>query len=102
MRIHFERTGGLAGPAARRSCTVDADSLPEGEAKEFHDLVREANVPALAGHSPAEGEPARPDAFRYRLTLEDGGRQHALEVGESAMPATLRPLIKWLTKRATP
>jgi hypothetical protein len=102
LRIHFQRTGGFAGAAARRSCTVDAGSLPAPEAGELRDLVQAADVAALASHESARSASARPDAFRYRLVVDSGGEQHTLEFGDSDLPASLRPLVSWLTKRAAP
>jgi hypothetical protein len=101
LHIQFERTGGLAGPAQRRTLALDADALPAPEAEELRGLVRAAGVAALAGQSSGEG-PARPDAFRYRLTIDDGGRRHTIEVGEREVPPALRPLLNWLAKRAAP
>lgn len=100
VRIHFERSGGFAGPAMRRTCTVDSDALPAEEAEEVRSLVQAADIATLASH-PARSDSIRPDAFRYRLTIEIGGRQHTVEVTDTDMPASLRPLVKWLAKRAS-
>jgi hypothetical protein len=100
LHIQFERTGGLAGPAQRRTLALDADALPAPEAEELRGLVRAAGA-ALAGQS-SGGGPDRPDAFRYRLTIDDGGRRHTIEVGEREVPPALRPLLNWLAKRASP
>jgi hypothetical protein len=39
---------------------------------------------------------SRPDRFQYRLTIQDGDRQHQITVGETAVPSSLRPLLDWL------
>jgi hypothetical protein len=101
LRIHFERTGGFAGPAARRTATVDADALPATEAEELRKLVQQADVAALATPS-ATGGTTRPDAFRYRLVIDTDGQQHAVSFSDTDMPAAIRPLVSWLTKRASP
>lgn len=100
MRIQFERTGGLAAPAMRRGCTVDTASLPKDEAREVEDLLDAANLFAIPAGPAAQA--AGRDVFTYRITVEDGGRRHSVEVPERGMPAALRPLIDWLKKRATP
>jgi hypothetical protein len=102
LRIHFERTGGFAGPAMRRACTVDADRLPAAEADELQDLVQGANLTGLAAGSAGRAASARPDEFRYRLRIDAGDRQHTVEFGDRDMPAPLRPLVRWLSKRAAP
>jgi hypothetical protein len=103
LRISFERTGGIGGPAARRAYAVDADTLPADEAKELRDLVQAADFSALGARPTGEGaSPARPDAYHYRLAVEGGGQRHTITVSDTDMPTALRPLVKWLTKRASP
>jgi hypothetical protein len=99
MRIHFERTGGLAAPAMKRSCTIDTVALPEAEAKELAELVAAADFFKLAPPAPA---PKGRDMFHYKLTVDHEGRQHTVEAAETSVPAALRPLINWLKSRAAP
>ena len=33
------------------------------------------------------------------MTVETGGRRHAIELDESAAPPSLRPLLNWLTEK---
>jgi hypothetical protein len=102
MHIRFNRAGGFAGPAMRRSYTVDTDTLPAEEANELRALVNTTDIPGLAAQ-PAGAQPrVRPDAFHYRLIIEEGGRQHTLEVSDTDMPPSLRPLVHWLLQRASP
>ena len=100
IRIHFERTGGLAGPAMRRTCTLDIDNLPADEANEFRKLLEGADVASVPANT-SRSVAVRPDAFRYRLAIEVDGRQNIVEVSDADMPASLRPLVKWLAKRAS-
>src|SRR5919205_798455 len=100
MRIRFERTGGFAAPAMRRSLTLETDALPDDEAQELQALIKSADIPSLAAQRAAVRSRAQPDAFHYRLVIEDGGQQHTIEASDSDMPASLRPLVTWLTKRA--
>jgi hypothetical protein len=96
MKIAFERTGGFAGPAMRRATEVDTNTLPPDEAREVEKLVQQANVFGLS--SPAKGSSPARDAFRYHLKFESGEKTHSIELGETEIPATLRPLIDWLVK----
>jgi len=96
MRMTIERTGGFAGISMRK--VVDTDTLPENEAKQLRQLVDAADFfrlsKTIASKSP------QPDRFVYQLTVEDNGKQHSVEVGEQAMPGTLRPLIDWMMAAA--
>ena len=98
MRIHFERGGGFAPTAMRLKHTVEPQELPAEEAAELNRLVAEADVAGLAGRT--SNTPPRPDAFHYRLTVEDGDATHQIVASDADMPAALRPLVKWLTKHA--
>lgn len=96
MRILFERSGGFAG--MRLTASMDTGSLPDEEAQELEDLVNAAGFFDL----PAQiaGQSSGADQFRYKLTVEDGGRRHTVEVGETAVPDPLRPLLQRLTAAA--
>jgi hypothetical protein len=98
MRIHFERGGGFAPTAMRLSHTVETQELPATEAAELRNLVSGADIAGLAGH--ASNTPPRPDAFHYRLTIEDDAATHQIVTSDADMPAALRPLVSWLTKHA--
>lgn len=98
MRIHFERGGGFAPTAMRLSHTVEAQELPASEAAELRRLIADADVAGLAGRTSVA--PPRPDAFHYRLTIEDDAATHQIVASDADMPTTLRPLVSWLTKHA--
>src|SRR5262245_50688243 len=98
MRIHFERSGGLAAPAMRRTCTIDTQTLPENEARELIGLVESAGI--LNAPAPSSASAAGRDMFHYRLTVEDGSREQTISVSETDMPEPLRRLVTWLNKRA--
>ena len=93
MRIHFERTGGFAG--MRMTAVVNTESLSPEEACDLREMLDTAgffDLPA-AITSPTPGA----DRFHYKLTVEAEGRRHTVDVGEAAVPETLRPLIQQLT-----
>jgi hypothetical protein len=102
MKIHFERTGGFAGPAARKSCDIDVNSLPPDEARRARQLVSAAN---LAGLSSARATPfaaAGRDMFQYRITVEHAGARHEVNLSETEATGPVRDLINWLKERAGP
>jgi hypothetical protein len=93
MRIHFTRTGGLAGLPL--TATVDAEALPPEEARQLRALVDRANFFALPSVLAAPSRGA--DRFQYTIIVETLERQHTVEVAEAAAPETLQPLLRWLT-----
>ncbi|HEX7176189.1 MAG TPA: protealysin inhibitor emfourin [Pyrinomonadaceae bacterium] len=105
MRISFDRAGGFAAPAMRRSFKVDTDELAADEAEELRGLLAEADIPSAASRQNAERAGAarpRPDAFHYRLVVEDDEDTRTVVASDADMPESLRPLVQWLTKRSTP
>lgn len=93
LRVQFERTGGFAG--LRLAVDLDTDSLAAPEADELRRLVEAARFFELP--SEIVGSETTADQFVYKMTVESADRSHTVNVGESAAPETLRPLIDWLT-----
>ena len=87
-------------PAMNRDYTIDLATLPAEEAEEIQRLVRQMDLAALANH--LIGKASRPDAFYYRIVIEDQGGQYTIQASDADLPAALRPLVDWLTKRASP
>lgn len=96
MRITFERTGGFAGITMTK--VVDTTSLPQNDANQLHQLVEAANFFRLPTNITSKSP--QPDRFQYQLTVEDNGKQRTVQVGEQAVPGTLRPLIEWMMAAA--
>lgn len=98
MKIHFERTGGLAGMVS--STTVDTNSLPSDEARKVEDLVQQANIPNT---SPKPGNPSKQgaaDYFTYKITIESQeGTKHTVECTDVAMHPSIKPLLDYLSKQ---
>ena len=95
MRVDLVRTGGVAG--MRRASRIASDTLTEDDARELTRLVdasRFFDLPGRIDHADTDG-----DRFRYAITIDDGLRSHTVEVAEAAVPAALRPLVAWLTRR---
>ena len=95
MEIHIVRTGGFGG--MRREARVETGALPRGEREPLEGLVKDAGFFALPGRFP---KPARgADYFTYSITVDDGERQHTVEVSERSLPPALKPLVRELSKR---
>jgi hypothetical protein len=86
----------------RRGYAADVDALPPDEASELRELIHAANIPDLVARPTTPRPQPRPDAFHYRLVVEEGGQRHTIEVSDTDMPSSLRPLVDWLAKRASP
>jgi hypothetical protein len=96
MQVTFERTGGVSG--ARITLILPEDSLPSDEAEKLEALVdrsRFFDLPTAA----AKGS-AGADRFHYRVTIQQGSRQHTVEVDEPDIPTGLRPLLDTLSRLA--
>jgi hypothetical protein len=96
MRIDFERSGGFAGMVTSK--VVDSTTLSSDQANQLRQLVDAADFFRLPPTITTRA--VQPDRFQYRLTVEDNGKQHTVEVGEQAVPGTLRPLLDWITTAA--
>jgi len=91
MQVSFERSGGVIG--APIGLNLDSTNLPPDQAAQLRQLIEAAdffNLPTALPSTP------QPDRFQYRLTVQDGNRQHQITVGEAAVPSLLRPLLDWL------
>jgi hypothetical protein len=98
MKVTFERAGGFAQPAMRRRCMVDSQHLAADEAGELHRLL--AALPAQ--HVPAQPAGSAPDAFHYRIQVEDAGKTTNIEASDATLSEEARALVHWLLKRAKP
>jgi Emfourin len=86
MEITVRRTGGFAG--VPRTARVQTHALDRSDADELHALVREADLPKVAGKKPPGA-----DRFQYEIHVDDGdSKQHAV-VHEGAMPEPVRKLV---------
>ena len=97
MQVTVERTGGFTGIPLKK--TVNSGSLSQQEAARLHQMMAAANffeLPSTIPYTP------QPDRFQYQITVEQEGKQHSITVGETAVPANLKPLLNWLmTQPAT-
>ena len=96
MQIEFERTGGFAG--MRMAAKVDSNSLSREDTDQLRKLVDEASFFKLPTDltGPVQGA----DRYLYAVTVEVEGRRHTVRTSDASAPATLRPLLEWLTNAA--
>jgi Emfourin len=94
MLIQFERRGGFAG--IRKDTKLNSEAISSKEAKELLELIDKADFFNLSEKFPLPKKGA--DYFQYRLTIEKEGKKHTVEVTDPAVPATLRPLLQFLSK----
>jgi hypothetical protein len=95
MIIHLVRTGGFGG--MRREVRIETGSLSREERDPLERLVRESGFFTLPGKFPGPGKGA--DYFIFSVTVDDGERRHTVEVAQPAVPESLRPLIREISKR---
>ena len=96
MKITFLQSGGFAG--ALRGCRLDAAVLPGPERSRLEQLVVGCGVE----HSCEQFSAAGRDRRQYDLAIERDGRVIRLACDEGSLPEAARPLIDYLTSRATP
>jgi hypothetical protein len=75
--------------------SFDLDELPEDDAKTIKDLLDESDffeLPELL-----QGLANVPDQFTYKVAVESKKGQHAVTMGDSAIPKELQPLLDTLS-----
>ena len=96
MHIEYVRSGGFAG--IRLAGSFDTEKFPPEQAATLGKLIEEAGFFRLSEQiKPAS---AIPDQFEYRITISSTRQTHSVVVDESVVPASLRPLLDYLTTLA--
>lgn len=110
LRIAVRRTGGFAGVTLKTGM-LDVGRLDPAEAAEIEQLVRAARLDELpeapaapAGDQPPAGprppSPRGVDRFGYVVTIDAGGRERRLLLGEDDLTPERRALISRLEAHA--
>jgi hypothetical protein len=95
VRVELERTGGFTGRPVR--VTLDSRQLPPADAAQLVALVAAVDLDGLGGADrPAVGA----DLMRYALTIVRGDDRWTGTVSDPHIPASLRPLLQFLTAHA--
>lgn len=92
MQITFERMGGFAG--IKIPTVIDTSNLPTPEVNKLNLLLDAADFFRLPRNIASPTRPA--DSFQYRITVENGNKQHSVLVSEEAVPGKVKPLLDWL------
>lgn len=96
MKVDYERSGGFAG--MRMAASFDLDELPEQQAAEIKECLHRAQFHELPER--IANQPAMPDQFTYKITVDTGTTTHTVMTGDASAPVELRELIDLLTKLA--
>jgi hypothetical protein len=96
MKIHFRRTGGFGGMILSNDLQIE--ELSDDDAQELISRMEDADFFNLPERMQASGRGV--DRFQYQITAETEQASHSVSVDESAMPESLEPLIKKLTRLA--
>jgi hypothetical protein len=96
MNIRFVRSGGFTG--MRIAYELDTKTLSPDESQRVAAFVESANFFVLPEKIMLPGRGA--DQFTYTVTIDREGTSHTIQVVETAVPATLRPLIRYLVDMA--
>jgi hypothetical protein len=91
MRVSLTRRGGVAGVALH--ATLDTAQLAGTDATRIEAALRD-----LPWDRPIQG-PTGPDRFRYEVVTAEGDHERRIVLGESEVPAALRPLLALLADR---
>jgi hypothetical protein len=90
MKLTVLRGGGVAGTVVKTE--LASGDLSAEDAGMLHKLVQDAG---LIDWGERESPPSRPDEPSYRLTLEQAGHSHTVDLTETTMPEAVRSLISW-------
>ena len=96
LNIDFERSGGFTGLPVK--IILNNKLLSSAESAEIEDLIEKSGFFDLQLASISEK--LYPDRFFYTIVIETTDRRHIIRLGEQQVPDSLRPLIKYLLKRA--
>ena len=100
MRVTFvaQATGLGYFPGLAKPIVIEADELPEADARELESLVTKArffNRPTGAAVL-ARGA----DQRQFAITIEEGGRRHEVQVAEPIDDPELQRLVRFLEATA--
>ena len=100
MRIEFKTEGGIAHfPGLSRPVVIDSEALAQQDAGELKRLVEAARLferPIVAG-APRQGAA---DYRQYTISVEEGGRQHTVQLVDPVEDPSLQQLLRFLQTKA--
>src|SRR6516165_6680322 len=108
MRIHFVRSGGFTNAVLDVDLDTEAKKIVFGAAgferslspNEIMELQQVFDKSGFFSLAQALENPREPDRFQYAITVHAHGRDHTLQLTESASPPSIQPLLQYLTRLA--
>lgn len=92
--IYFERSGGFAG--ITQTLELKSDTLSVEDQDHLRTLIDASGFFDIE----SEKDSGMPDQFNYKLTVKYKGKEKTLELEESGITDSLRPLITYLSRKA--
>lgn len=95
MRIKLERSGGFAGITS--SNEMDTDKLPSSLQSTVKNLLEKekSTLKKDLGKSKCSA-----DYFNYRITIQDGKKDHVIECNEFDMDGRMKSLVNFVQKNS--
>ena len=94
MKIEFKQSGGFTG--LTRSIKIDLDKITFQEAESLKSLVNQSRFFNL----PEPDHNAIPDEEQIFISVKMTERSRTIYMGKSKLPDDLKPLVKYLSRRA--
>jgi hypothetical protein len=95
MKVSFRQSGGFGGLIL--GCELDTEKLPPAEAEEILRLMRESALDNIGTKSSVKGA----DLMTYEIMVADKGRTTKAAFDDMTMPANVRALVDFLSRRAS-
>ena len=96
MKIKYEQTGAYVGIVI--NTIIDTDNLSEEDKKSVHYLINESNFFKL--NSVLLNENVDVDYVKYKISVIDDNKSHIIETTDITMDPRLKPLVRYLQKKA--
>jgi hypothetical protein len=101
MRVEFATSGGIAYfPGLARPVVIEANQLPEDEARKLNDLVAASRFFDQPERTASKMAPGAADYRQHTITIDQGGRSHTLVVNEPIEDPDLKQLVGFLESQA--
>jgi emfourin len=102
MKIVFETSGGFVFiPALGKPVTIDTTQIDPTAARELESLIRDARFFDQPAHAPPPPSGAA-DYQTYTITVQDGPREHTIELTDPIADPTIARLVVALQALSRP
>jgi hypothetical protein len=95
VKIKIERSGGFAGISSLNE--LDSDKLPPSLQNTVKDLLDKKKLSSTKGLGRPKGAA---DYLNYKITIQDGKKDHVIECNEFDMDSTVKSLISFVQKNS--